>query len=402
MSKHYVFFTRNTLPQPEAHIVHDVNTANAVANLAYSSILVYPNQTNKSYNPLDWLYPFRPQKPSAELIKYYNIQDKLKVLPLAMPFPISDRGGKWNNTSTIICKYYFPIHIFPHTKILHTLDWNLVKVAIKSGIPVIYEREHYQKNKYEPEIVNSPLFQVAVTVADSVRDNMIYNGMPPEKIVKLPLSFNQSFLVREPEKARQWREKLLSNGRQNLVVYSGGLYKFKGVDLLIDVAKKLPQIQFAFAGGKKSQVTAYRQLAKEKKVDNAFFLGYIAHQDLPSLLQAADILAHPHCLGEASTFTSPLKFFEYLSSGTPIIATEILPLLDFKTADIPITWCEPDNPDKFAHCLIQALESYPRKVEGYTEQIEFSRQFSWESRMEKIMSYVDDTFKPKSISYLWN
>ncbi|MDJ0689640.1 MAG: glycosyltransferase family 4 protein [Xenococcaceae cyanobacterium MO_188.B32] len=398
MSKHYVFFTRSTLPQPEAHIVHDVNTANAVANLGYSTVLVYLNQTSLSSNPLDWFYPFRPQKPSAELVKYYNIQEKLKVLPLAMPFPISTRGGKWTNTSTVVCKYYFPVHIFPETKILHTLDWNLVKAAIEYGIPVIYEREHYQKNKYEPEIVNSPLFQVAVTVADSVRDNMIYNGMPPEKIVKLPLSFNQSFLVREPEKARQWREKLLSNGRKHLVVYSGGLYKFKGVDLLIDVAKQLPQIQFAFAGGKKPQVTAYRQLAKEKEVDNAIFLGYITHQDLPSLLQAANILAHPHCSGEASTFTSPLKFFEYLSSGTPIVATEILPLLEFKTADIPITWCEPDNPAKFASYLLQALEIYPRKVEGYKQQIDFAHQFSWESRMEKIISYVDDSFKLEIIS----
>ena len=391
MSKHYVFFTRSTLPQPEAHIVHDVNTANAVANLGYSAILVYLNQTNKSSNPLDWFYPFRPQQPSAELVKYYNIQEKLKVLPLAMPFPISDRGGKWNNTSTVVCKYYFPIHIFPKTKILHTLDWNLVKVAVKYGIPVIYEREHYQKNKYEQEIVNSPLFQVAVTVADSVRENMIANGMPPEKIVKLHLSFNQSFLIRQPEKSREWREQLLFSNRNKLVVYSGGLYKFKGVDLLIDAAKQLPQIQFAFAGGNKLQVTVYRQLAKEKKVDNVIFLGYVLHQDLPSLLQAADLLAHPHCSGEASTFTSPLKFFEYLSSGTPIIATEISPLLEFKTADIPITWCEPDNPTKFAHYLLHALESYPKKVEGYTKQIEFSRQFSWESRMEKIMSYVDDS-----------
>ena len=395
MSKHYIFFTRNTLPQPEAHIVHDVNTANAVANLGYPTVLVYLNQTSKSYNPVDWFYPFRTQKPSAELIKYYKVQKKLKVLPLAMPFPISDRGKKWTNTSTFICKYYFPIHIFPKTKILHTLDWNLVKTAIRSGIPVIYEKEHYQKNKYEPEVVNSPLLQVAVTVADSVKENMIDNGMPPEKIVKLPLSFNQSFLVREIKKAQQWREKLLSNNRKHLVVYSGGLYKFKGVDLLIDVAKQLPQIQFAFAGGKKPQVTAYQKLVQAKEVDNAIFLGYLAHQDLPSLLQAADILAHPHCSGEASIFTSPLKFFEYLSSGTPIVATEIPPLLEYKTANIAASWCEPDNTAEFVRCLLQALESYPRKAEGYEQQIAFSRQFSWESRMEKIMSYVDDAFKPE-------
>lgn len=388
MSKHYVFFTRSILPQPEAHIVHDINTANAVANLGYSAILVYLHQTNKSYNPLDWFYPFRPRKPEIELIKYYSIQDRLKVLPLAMPFPISDRGTKWTNTSTIICKYYFPLHILRHTKILHTLDWNLVKVAIKLGIPVIYEREHYQKNKYEPEIVNSPLFQVAVTVADSVKENMIANGMPAEKIIKLHLSFNQSFLIRQPKQAKEWRKKLLLSGRTNLVVYSGGLYKFKGVDLLLEVAKKLPQIQFVFAGGNNAKLTKYQEIIKEKQIDNAIFLGYLQHEQLPSLLQAADILAHPHCSGEAANFTSPLKFFEYLASGTPIVATEILPLLEFKNRDIVAAWCETDNSTAYANALTKALETHPYKVDGYTQQIDFAHQFSWESRIKKILNRV--------------
>jgi glycosyltransferase involved in cell wall biosynthesis len=395
MSKNYIFFTRSVLPLPEAHIIHDVNTANAAANLGYPSILVYLQQGEKSFNPIDWIYPFRPQKPSKELIKFYNIQDKLKVIPLSLPWPIREKSGKWTHPSTYICRYYFPIHIFGQTKILHTLDWNLVKTAIQAGIPVIYEREHDQTNKYEPEIVNSPLFQVAITVADSVRDNMIKNGMPPEKIVKLHLSYNQSFLTRQPEAAAEWRKKLLRDGRQYLVVYSGALYKFKGVDLLLDVAKDFPQVQFAFAGGNESQLKAYRQLVQDKQVQNATFLGYVQHEQLPSLLQAADILAHPHLSGQAATFTSPLKFFEYLSSGVPIVASEIPPLMEFKAANVVAGWCETDSVAAYSRALQQALETHPRKVDGYSEQIEFARQFSWESRLAKIMSYVDESMRPQ-------
>ena len=398
MSQHYIFFTRNVLPQPNAaYLVHDVNTANAAANLGYRAILIYLQKGSKSLNPFDFLYPFRPSKPSEELVKFYNIQDKLKVIPLSMPWPIKDKGGKWTNPSTFVCKYYFPFHIFPHTKILHTLDWNLVKVAIKSGIPVIYEREHDQNNKYEAEIVNNPLFQVAITVADSVRDNMIKHGMPLEKIVKLHLSFNRSFLLRQPEKAKEWRNQLLVDGRKHLVVYSGALYKFKGIDLLINAAQELPQIQFVFAGGNKEQVESYRQLAREREANNVTFLGYLQHEQLPSLLQAADILAHPHCSGEASTFTSPLKFFEYLASGTPIVATEILPLMEFKASNVVANWCEPDNSTKFALCLQQALATHPRKTDGYVKQIAFARQFSWESRMAKIMSYVEESMRPSLV-----
>ncbi|MEM9542898.1 MAG: glycosyltransferase [Cyanobacteria bacterium P01_E01_bin.42] len=395
MSEYYVFFVRSTLPQPNAaHLVHDVNTANGMANLDYPSLLIYLRQNRQSFNPSHWFFPFRPQTPSQELVDFYQIQNKLKVIPLAMPWPIGESNNKWTHPSTLICKYYFPRYIFPHTKILHTLDWNLVKTAVRAGIPVIYEREHDNNTRYDREIVCNPLFQVAVTVADSVRENMIGNGMPPEKIVKLHLSFNRSFLTRYPEEAQAWRKKLLSGDRQHLIVYSGGLHNFKGVDLLIEVARELPDLQFVFAGGTDAQLKAYNKLARDRQVDNVTFLGYIFHKSLPSLLQAADILAHPHRSGIAATFTSPLKFFEYLASGTPIVATEIPPLMEFKEADIVAGWCKPDDTHQFALSLKKALSTHPRKTEGYGQQIDFATNFSWEARMAKIMSYVRDDYQP--------
>lgn len=395
MTKYYVVFTRDVLPQPQAHLVWATNSANAAANLGYPSVLVHYAQTEESRNPARILFPFHPKPPTEEIAKFYSLQDKVKFAALPIPWPIDRWKGKWTNSSTLVCKYYFPFHIFSNAKIVHTRNWNLTKAAIKYGVPVIYEHHHYAERQFDPEIVKNPLFQVAVTVSDPVRDDMIKRGIPHEKIIQLHSGFNQTFLIRQPEKAEEWRKKLLVDGRQHLIVYSGGLYKFKGVDLLIQVAKDLPQIQFVFAGGKESQIQSYRQLATEKQVENVTFLGHVQHEQLPSLLQAADILAHPHCSGQAATFTSPLKLFEYMSSGTPIVATEIPPLLEFKSCKAIAGWCDPDNPTQFAQCLQQVLETHPRKVEGYTDNLEFVRQFSWESRTEKILSYVDAKMRPE-------
>jgi glycosyltransferase involved in cell wall biosynthesis len=218
--------------------------------------------------------------------------------------------------------------------------------------------------------------------------------MPPEKAIKLHNGFNSVFLERHPEAAQAWREQLLSTERPHLVVYAGALHRFKGVDLLIDVAKELPTIQVVMAGGNESQVQAYRELAREKQAPNVKFLGYLPQSQLASLLQAADILAHPHCSGEAATFTSPLKLFDYMASGTPIVSTEIPPLLEFKSSKAIAGWCEPDNPRQFAQCLQQVLETHPRKVGGYTDNLDFVKQFSWESRIAKILSYVDEPMRP--------
>ncbi|WP_445242928.1 glycosyltransferase family 4 protein [Microcoleus sp. N3A4] len=392
MSKYYVFFTRNVLPQPNvASLVQVVHSANAAANLGYPAVLVYLRKGWNAWNTVDLLRPFKPRKPDEKLAKIYNIQDRLKVADLPMPWPIDLWDSKWTSASTIVSKYYLPIHLLKSTKIVHTRDWNFVKAAVKNGIPAIYEQHHHEDKNFEPEIVCNPLFQIAVTVADTVRDSMIKNGMPPEKVIMLHNGFNHLFLARQTEAAQNWRQQLLTDGRQYLAVYAGGLYPFKGVDMLVDVAEELPLVQFAIAGGDSSQVTAYQQLAKDKQVNNIKFLGYLPQNQLASLLQAADVLTHPHCLTEAATFTSPLKFFDYMASGTPIVATEIASLMEFKSGNIAATWCEPDNPHKFAQSIRDCLTKYPRKIEGYAETLNLVKQFSWENRIERILSYVDES-----------
>lgn len=397
LKKHYVFFIGEELPQPEAHLVQSTNAANAAANLGYSTVLVYPDKDSRAINPANLFRPFKPQKTPTELIKYYNLHDKLKVAPLPMPWPIDHFKSKFTDSNTIATKYYLPFHILPTTKLVHSRNWNFVKAAIKNGVPAIYEHHHHEDKEFEPEIVKSPLFQIAVTVVDTIRETMIKNGIPPEKVIKLHNGFNRLFMQRQPEKAAEWRKKLLTE-RSHLVVYAGALQQFKGIDVLIDVASEMPNVQFVCAGGKSTEVEYYQQLAKEKQVYNITFLGYVLHHELASLLQAADILAHPHCSGKAATFTSPLKLFDYFASGTPIVATKIPSLIEFQDTKAIAAWCEPDNPSKFAECLKRVLQTHPRKVDGYPDSVEFVKQFSWENRAAKILSYVDASLLPPLIA----
>ncbi|QYO64218.1 hypothetical protein [Leptolyngbya sp. 7M] len=198
MIKHYIFFTRNTLPQPRADLVQVANCANAAANLGYSTVLTYLGQDAR-LRPTDWMKPFSPQLPDRALKQFYNLHDQLKVAALPIPKLCSRLKTKLTHPSTIVSKYYIPLHLRPVTQIVHTRDWNFVKAAIRCGILAIYEHHHHEDKQFEPEIVHHPLFQIAVTVADPVRESMIQHGMPSEKIIKLHNGFNRSFLVRRPD-----------------------------------------------------------------------------------------------------------------------------------------------------------------------------------------------------------
>ncbi|MFP4299194.1 MAG: glycosyltransferase family 4 protein [Spirulinaceae cyanobacterium] len=390
----YLFFVRDPLPQPGAHLVQIVHLANAAANLGHNTVLVDIDRTQKALNPIQLLAPFRPHRPGVALKNYYNLQDKLQVASLPMPYPIDRLNSKWTNSSTIACKYYLPVHLRPQTRLVHSRDWNFVKAAVKQGIAAIYERDHYESKRYEPEIVNSPLFQVTVTVADPVREDLIRNGMPPEKVIKLHNGFNQLFYTRQTEAAKAWRSQLLKTEGDRLVVYAGELVRFKGIDLILDLAPHLPQVTFAFAGGSPSQLEAYQQKIRDRNLTNITLLGYLQHHRLASLLQAADALIYPHLSGEAASFTSPMKLFDYIAAGRPIVATQIEPLQEFADSPLIAAWCEPDSPTAFAEGLKAVLSRYGDWTPDFMSDRDLVQKYSWEYRIQQTLNHVAAPYRP--------
>lgn len=386
IQSYYTFFSRQiSLSADSAHEIFDVLCANACANLGYPTVLIYPQIVNNYWGLFN---PFHPQEPTQEFAEFYSTNDQIKVATLPIP-QLFNQSSRWFNPSTLMCKYYAPFFIFPQTQMVHTRDWNFAKAAVKFKIPVVYERHYFQSSFFEPEIVNDPYFKVAITQSELTKQSLIDYGMPAEKAIAMHNGCEAFFLTRQPEEAQVWRNELLKSGRQKLVIYSGALYPFKGVDLLIDVAALLPDVEFVVTGGTEEQVRQYQDQARLKQVENINFLGWILPRDrLSSLFQAADILAHPHLSGKAASFTNPVKFFQYLASGTPIVATNIGPLKEFQLDSLAIAWCEPDRPMAFSECLQEVFQKYPRQISGYPGNIALGREFSWENRMRKILFYA--------------
>ncbi|HEY9737363.1 MAG TPA: glycosyltransferase [Trichocoleus sp.] len=395
--QYYLFFVRDVLPQPAAHLIQVVQCANAAANLGYPSVLSYLQRGPLAWNPLRWVAALPPRPVDPDFAAFYSTQNRLNLLPLPMPWPIDRVKTKLTNASTVACKYYWPLQLRSRTKLVHTRDWNFVKAAIKSGVPVIYECHHCLPHPYEAEIVTNPLLQVAVTVVETVQRNMIANGMPPNKIRVVPNGFNRQFLERHPEGATAWRDQLLPSPQHKLAVYAGALQNFKGVDLLLEIAPQCPDVVFALAGGPVEQQAHYQAQCDRNGLSNVRCLGFLPQNQLAELLQAADVLLHPHRMGPAATFTSPLKLFDYLASGTPIVASEIPSLESFKGTAAISAWCPPDSPNDLIKALRQVLATKPRRAEGYPDMIEYVRQYSWENRIKTILDQVDPALRPDPI-----
>ena len=111
------------------------------------------------------------------------------------------------------------------------------------------------------------------------------------------------------------------------LAYIGSFLEGKGVDIVCEVSKLLPNIGFHIIGGSDEQIDT---LKKEYQNENLFFYGYVKYEEVPSYLKQFDgfflpnkkkvITANGENIGD---YTSPLKLFEYMSTNKPIFLTNL-------------------------------------------------------------------------------
>jgi glycosyltransferase involved in cell wall biosynthesis len=109
-----------------------------------------------------------------------------------------------------------------------------------------------------------------------------------------------------------------------VVVYTGTFEPYQGLELLYQamaqVVQARPDARLVMVGGEPAQIDAARQVvAMLRLTDAVIFTGQRPSEDVPAYLDAATILASPRSTGT----NTPLKIYQYLRSGRPIVATRL-------------------------------------------------------------------------------
>jgi glycosyltransferase involved in cell wall biosynthesis len=113
--------------------------------------------------------------------------------------------------------------------------------------------------------------------------------------------------------------------RAPLVLYTGTFEAYQGLDLLFDasriVSSKRPDARFVLVGGRPDQIEDARATVVGNGLsDRVLFAGQRPAEEIPWFLDAADVLVSPRSTGT----NTPLKIYEYLRSGKPIVATRLV------------------------------------------------------------------------------
>ena len=179
-----------------------------------------------------------------------------------------------------------------------------------------------------------------------------------------------------------------SPGETPVLAYAGHLYPGKGVEILLRAVAQLPEARAMIIGGYPNDVdlAKVRGLAGELSLDDRVaFTGQVEPSRVSPLLGEADVLVLP-VTGARSfqQYTSPMKLFEYMALGKPIVASDLPAIREILRDGENAVLVEPDSPERLAGGVRRVLDD-----RGFAERIaqgafDDAAEYSWERRAERL------------------
>jgi len=175
-----------------------------------------------------------------------------------------------------------------------------------------------------------------------------------------------------------------------IAVYAGRINAQKGLDTLLDLADRRPDVLFVLVG---SEGSGPIERAAGKKT-NIRIEPWAEPDALPPWLFAADVLLIPPSsapLHRFGTCVLPIKLFTYLAAGRPILAPNAPDTRELLTHEKTALLVEPDNPD--AAAALDRLLNDPQLATTLSANAQKSAEgLTWDKRAQKIVGFLQDRY----------
>lgn len=258
------------------------------------------------------------------------------------------------------------------------------------GIPTIFEthspfisERSIEKYFFKKAMLSNSTLKVIV-ISQALKD-IILENWPMVSADKIMVAHDGADIPNElPSKITKIQK----------IGYVGHLYKGRGIDLIVDVARKLPDHEFHIIGGHAEDITYWKDETKE--LSNIVFHGFVAPSEAERLRSEMDVLLAPY---QDKVFVksgmntvkwmSPLKVFEYMASGRPIICSKLSVLQEVLNNENSIL-CDPNNSDEWVDG-IKKLEddiSFANKISTQTYN-DLKDHYSWFKRSVNILESIN-------------
>jgi glycosyltransferase involved in cell wall biosynthesis len=168
------------------------------------------------------------------------------------------------------------------------------------------------------------------------------------------------------------------------------LYKWKGLDIFLESAKLFDQsFLFIAIGGTKDEIKTITSVGISS---NVRLVERVNNSNIPKYLKSADVLVIPNRSGDiiSEKYTSPMKLFEYMASGVPIVASD-LPSIREIINDSNGILVGPDNAELLSQGINLALLPSNTRAQKALEDVK--SKYSWGKRAEIIKDFIVSSYE---------
>jgi glycosyltransferase involved in cell wall biosynthesis len=334
-----------------------------------------------------WLPGRTPKISWPDLAEHYGIGDRFSIhwLPAARQlrrydFCMRAVGSAWRWGAEL---FYI---------------WPLQAAALSSrlGLPTALEVHDRPQGRFGPWLFGQFLqgsgARRVLPTTEALRlwlENAYQTTLEPPFAILAPNGVDLTRYQNQPNP--QEARALLGLDQGFTVGYTGHLYPGRGIDLLLELARRNPSMRFVWAGGEQAAVERWRQRLTAAGVSNVYMADFVSNERLPLIQAACEVLLMPYGRrisvssgGDSADFASPMKVFEYLASGRAILSSD-LPVLREVLNEQNAVLLPPENVDAW-HEALQMISDDPARRKALAEQASQDvLRYTWLERAQRAL-----------------
>ena len=246
--------------------------------------------------------------------------------------------------------------------------------------------------KHQKEVEYLKKMRGIVVISDELRNHLVDLGVDSSKILLSPSGVDIRCYDRSSQDSKeQIRDNLSLPISKNLVVYTGKPYKGRGAETLVRSGEFLDDSTLILiVGALPEDLRRISGMIEENNLQSKVRIeGHKPSYEIPLYQLAADVLVMPYSTGwDLQRWASPVKMFEYMASGNPIVSTDFPNIREVLSGENSVL-VPPDDSQALAMGIRKCLEDkeFSRSI-GMRARAQV-REYSWESRSAKVMDFMN-------------
>lgn len=224
-----------------------------------------------------------------------------------------------------------------------------------------------------------------VTITKALADDLADRYGPRPNVFVVP---DGATLGVDEDAAPAEINPVLHSAPRTIAGYAGHLYPWKGVDVFVRALALVPHLGGLIVGGHPGENDRPRVDALVGQLglrDRVHITGLVPFRDVRVHLRGASMLVLPNSSSAISErYTSPLKLFEYLTLGRPIVASNLRSIREVLTHERTALLVAPDNPAALASAL-DRLDSDPGLAASLGRAARaLASEYTWDRRARRL------------------